>query len=361
MSAMSASGFTWRGTRCLVTGGAGNLGGQLIRLLRERGAFVSSLDLIAYDGPGAEGVRSFEGDICDAALLAEAMEGVAVVFHTASVIDIRPVPALRMWRVNVDGTYAVIGACKAAGVGRLVYTSSLEVVSGHEEDGTVRRLDGVGEDAPMPVRHHLPYAGTKAAAERLVLAAHSAELRTCAIRSGYIMGAGCIGLKVEMLRAKARRGYYVTAHIPAIISTVHAKNCAHAHVLAAERAERADVGGQPFFVRDYEANVVETALECFKATPIVPALIPLRLAFVVAWVLDCFDRLMHALCRFAGRRRETPAEVLDVTAVGMAWIDIVVSDRRAREALGYEPLVSRAECIAEAKEWCRAFYAGLGE
>ena len=47
------------------------------------------------------------------------------------------------------------------------------------------------------------------------------------------MGAGCIGLRMEMLRAHQRGGYYITARVPATISTVDAKNCAHAHLLAA--------------------------------------------------------------------------------------------------------------------------------
>ena len=352
--------FHISGARCLVTGGAGNLGGHLVRLLLEHGAEEGvCFDTAPYEGAREDCVRSIIGDITSLTQLEVAMEGIAAVFHTVAIIDIRPVPALKMWRVNVDGTWNVIQACKAAQVGSLVYTSSLEVVSGREEDGTIRRCQGIDESAPIPIRHHLPYASTKAAAERLVLAANSKELRTAAIRSGYIMGAGCIGLKLEMLRAKQRLGYYVTAKIPATISTVHPRNCAFAHMLAAERLHLPEVGGRPFFVRDYESNVVETALECFKATPIVPRLLPLRLAYAIAWLLDLFDRLMHALCSCLGLVWHTSTEVLDITAVGMAWIDIIVSDRNAREKLGYKPLVSPEECLSEAKEWCVAFYKGL--
>ena len=62
-----------------------------------------------------------------------------------------------------------------------------------------------------------------------------------------------------------------------------------------------------------------------------PALIPLTFAYVIAWLLDGFDRLMHRLCALVGRAWATSENVLDVTAVGMAWIDIIVSDRAARE------------------------------
>lgn len=253
----------WKGTTCLVIGGAGNLGGHIVQLLLERSARVASFDLVAYSGESTE-VASFVGSVTDRAALEAAMEGVGVVIHTASIIDLRPIPSLRMQQINVAGTYEVVGACKACGVHTLVYTSSIEVVSGVDEHGVTRLIDGVDESAPIPPRHHLPYAATKAAAERLVLAAHSPRgLRTVAIRSAYIFGANSLGQRIEMVRAHDRRGHYVTAKVPATLSTVHAKNCALAHLRAAERADKADVGGKPFFVRDFEANVVEMNLECF--------------------------------------------------------------------------------------------------
>ena len=157
----------WKGTACLVIGGAGNLGGHIVQLLLERGARVASFDLVAYSGEGTD-VASFVGSVTDRAALEAAMEGVGVVVHTASIIDLRPIPSLRMQQVNVAGTYEVVGACKVCGVHTLVYTSSLEVVSGFDEHGVHHELDGVDETAPIPPRHHLPYAATKAAAERRV-------------------------------------------------------------------------------------------------------------------------------------------------------------------------------------------------
>ena len=99
----------------------------------------------------------------------------------------RPIPSKLMHEVNVGGTAAVIAACRAAGVGTLVYTSSLEVVSGMDEFGRATSLNGLDEAAPIPFKHHLPYATTKAEAERMVLAAHSPLLqRPCeALRRGH--------------------------------------------------------------------------------------------------------------------------------------------------------------------------------
>ena len=225
--------FAWDGTPTLVIGGAGNLGGAIVQMLLERGATVSSFDLAPHPDVA---VTSHVGSISDCAALDRALRDVAVVFHTASVIDIKPIPSPRMHAVNVDGTYNVITCCKRAGVQRLIYTSSLEVVSGGDVNGKPLRARGVDESAPMPVTHLLPYAATKAAAERLVLVANSAQLHTSAVRPGFIMGASSIGLRLELIRAHARRGHYVSAVGPAVISTVHPKNCALVHILAAEKA-----------------------------------------------------------------------------------------------------------------------------
>lgn len=126
----------------MVTGGAGNLGGHLIRILLSRGAAVSCFDLSEYTGTDHDKVISVIGDICSPQALVAAMEGVHVVFHVASVIDIRPVPPPSMWQINVDGTAAVVAACNSAHVDTLIYTSSLEVVSGCDKNGVVMKING---------------------------------------------------------------------------------------------------------------------------------------------------------------------------------------------------------------------------
>ena len=349
-------------SHCLVIGGAGNLGGHLVRLLLETGAkSVASFDILPYSGLNAEKVESFTGDITDYEAVLNSLDNVDTVFHTASIIDIRPQPSLRMHAVNVDGTFNVIRACKAAmGVRTLIYTSSLEVVSGTMADGTVAKLDGVDESVPIPASHNLPYAATKAEAERLILAANSTELRTCSVRPGYIVGPGSIGMRMEMARAKQRSDRYVSARVPAKISSVHPRNAALAHLLAAEQIEHPSVNGCCFFIKDFDANVVEMALDAFSRTPIQPLMLPLQLAYSLAWMLDRCDRLVHWWAGLWGREHTTTSdEVLDIKAVNMAYIDIIVSAERSQQILGYAPLVSKDECFEEARKWCEGAYAGL--
>ena len=112
----------------LVIGGAGNLGSHVIRCLRD----AASRRVVCYDLTASGEVESIIGDVNDSAALQAAMAGIDTVFHLASIIDIRPVPSPRQQHVNVSGTACVVAACQAAGVKALVYTASLEVISGRD-------------------------------------------------------------------------------------------------------------------------------------------------------------------------------------------------------------------------------------
>ena len=79
-------------SRCLVVGGAGNLGGHMVRMLLERGAaHVACFDVVKYAGDKAESIVSHVGDVTSFDEVRRAVEGIDVVFHTASIVDIRPV------------------------------------------------------------------------------------------------------------------------------------------------------------------------------------------------------------------------------------------------------------------------------
>jgi UDP-glucose 4-epimerase len=127
------------GQSVLVTGGAGFIGSHLVRALVARGARrVVALDSLRYGDPanmGAGGsgvgdqrvelVRHTLGSDPPAALAAP-MAGVDVVFHLAAEKhnQSKDDPS-RVLRANVEGTYAVLDAAAAAGVQKVVFTSSL--------------------------------------------------------------------------------------------------------------------------------------------------------------------------------------------------------------------------------------------
>jgi dTDP-glucose 4,6-dehydratase len=164
--------------RLLVTGGAGFIGSNFIRLLlRERpGVRVVNLDALTYSG-NLENLADVQddpryafvrGDVCDAALLGDVLDGCDAVVHFAaeshvdrSIIDSGP-----FVRSNVLGTQTLLDACRRAGVQRFCHVSTDEVYGSLALDGD----DAFTETTPLSPNS--PYSASKAASDLLVRAAH---------------------------------------------------------------------------------------------------------------------------------------------------------------------------------------------
>lgn len=146
--------------RALVTGGAGFIGSNLADALIEQGHEVRILDNLSTGF--AENLPPdalfFEGDICDEELVAEAVDGVEVIFHQGargSVAKSVETPLVTdLW--NVHGTLTMLEAARRGGVRRFVAASSSSVYGGVAPRPTV-------ESAPLTPKS--PYAVTKMTGE----------------------------------------------------------------------------------------------------------------------------------------------------------------------------------------------------
>ena len=177
--------------KTLVTGGAGFIGSNLVDALVERGADVTIIDDLStgkhdnLDRALGQGADLLELDIRDAAAVAEAVERVSpeVIFHLAAQIDVRKSvadPALDS-RVNVEGTINVLSAASAAGVRRVVNTS------------TGGAIYGEGQIIPAPEDHPVapeaPYGLSKFCAENYcALFTRLNGLSTVSLRYGNVYG-----------------------------------------------------------------------------------------------------------------------------------------------------------------------------
>jgi UDP-glucose 4-epimerase len=136
----------------LITGGAGLIGSHIVDLCLQQ----SVSQIIIYDNfvrgrlenltkalPDSR-VRIVEGDIRDRECLAQAMQGIDLVFHQAAIriTQCAEEPRLAL-EVLVDGTYNVLEAAKNAGVKKVVAASSASVY-------------GLADDFPTTEKHH-PY------------------------------------------------------------------------------------------------------------------------------------------------------------------------------------------------------------
>ncbi len=153
-------------TQALVTGGTGFIGAHVVRALLEEGVDVRALVRAGADARNLHGlaVERVEGDLRDAGSLGRALAGADVVFHVAALYDLRLRRRPLLFQVNVQGTRALMQAALAAGVERVVYTSSIAAV------GHARADDAPASESDWPEARDLPgpYEESKYLAERLV-------------------------------------------------------------------------------------------------------------------------------------------------------------------------------------------------
>ena len=176
--------------KVLVTGGAGFIGSQYVRMLLRGefpsadGARVTVLDKLTYAGNlanlepvlGSRDVTFVKGDIGDAELMASVVPGHDVVLNFAaeSHVDRSITGARAFVETNVLGLQILLDACLAAGVARVVQVSTDEVYGSVSEGSWT-------EDAPL--EPNSPYAAAKAGGDLITRAyAHTHSLNVSVTR-----------------------------------------------------------------------------------------------------------------------------------------------------------------------------------
>jgi len=159
--------------KVVVTGAAGFIGSNLVRMMVEDGVHqVVALDALTYAGhlSNLDGVldrvRFVRGDIRDGDAVRQALDGADAVLHLAaeSHVDRSIRDGRAFLDTNVIGTQVLLDAAREVGVGRFVQVSTDEVYGSLGETGVFT------EDSPVAPRS--PYAASKAGADLLALAHH---------------------------------------------------------------------------------------------------------------------------------------------------------------------------------------------
>jgi dTDP-glucose 4,6-dehydratase len=164
--------------RILVTGGAGFIGSNYVRMLlgdsfgRDE-VHVTVLDKLTYSGnmanlaPVADhpNLHFVQGSICDEEVVdgVVARQDAIVHFAAESHVDRSITGAMEFVRTNVEGTQNLLDAARRHAVGRFVHVSTDEVYGSIEEGSWT-------EDWPLAPRS--PYAASKAGSDLIALACH---------------------------------------------------------------------------------------------------------------------------------------------------------------------------------------------
>ena len=169
--------------KAFVTGGAGHVGGNLVRQLLDNGWQVRVLihhDTLALDGLDVEHVQ---GDLADTATLTKQMSGCDFIFHTAAYVAVENIDIPLMEKINVDGTKAMCRAALENQVKRFIHFSSIHAFQQQPTS------DMLTEDRPLVQDlKAAPYDRTKAAAQRHVLDACNQGLNASILHPTGIIG-----------------------------------------------------------------------------------------------------------------------------------------------------------------------------
>lgn len=264
-----ASASYWKDRLVCVTGGTGLLGYQVVKCLLNVGASVRVLALPPK--PGHPLVREsrvslIQGDVRDEALVREALQGCAVVFHLAGVVAVWGSGLKAMREVHAQGTSHVL--THAPERSRVVVTSSVVAVG-----ASIGQAE-LDETSPFNLgRLRMTYVHAKRAAENLAMD-HAARGRDVVVTNpGYLVGPDDFERSV-MGRFCVRywRGQMPVAP-PGGVNLVDVRDVALGHLLAAERGQagrRYILGGSNLTFAEFMDALADAAGYRPRATPVLP-------------------------------------------------------------------------------------------
>jgi nucleoside-diphosphate-sugar epimerase len=167
---------------CLVTGGSGFLGVNLVRHLLDQGVPLRSLDLVPFDQPERTRIEAIVGDIRDAATVERAMRGVRTVVHCAAALPLASADEIES--TGIEGTRVLLDAARGQGVERFIFISSTAVY-------------GIPDHCPIveddPLHGVGPYGRSKIEAEWLCAEARTRGLCVPVLRPKSFVGPERLG------------------------------------------------------------------------------------------------------------------------------------------------------------------------
>lgn len=320
----------------LVTGATGFVGAAVARALTTRRRRVRVLVRQSSERRNLRGldVEVYTGDLLDEASLKEAVAGCRVVYHVAADYRLWVRDPDQMRRTNIEGTRLVLEAARAAGVERIVYTSSVATL-GLRPDGSA-----ADEATPLDPSHLIgTYKRSKYAAERLVCEEAARGLPVVIVNPSTPVGPGDVKpTPTGRIVLDAARGR-MPAYVDTGLNIVHVDDVALGHLLAATRGrigERYILGGEDISLGALLSLIAEATgrLPPRLRLPITP-LVPLAVGAEIVALLTG---------RAPAMTRETLA---------MARKKMFFSSAKAEAELGYRARPARA-AIADAIAWFRA-------
>jgi nucleoside-diphosphate-sugar epimerase len=321
----------------VITGATGLLGSHIAEGLATRGERVRALvrptsDLSFLRGLGVELAT---GDLHDPESLRRAVGGADVVYHCAARVgDWGPWALYR--REVIDATRNLLGAARAAGVGRVLHVSSVTVY-GHPRDGAAP----ITEDAPLGRRLYWfwdYYCRSKIAAEEL---ARAGGMAVTVVRPSWIYGPRDRNSLPRLMAAFRAGRVTLIGSGDNLLNVVYAADVAEGAILAANHPE---AGGRAYNLCSEgeltQRQFVDALTEALGQAPV-----RRRIPF---WLAHAGGLMSEVIARAIFLRR--PPHITRY-GVGLVGRPTRFSIARAREQLGWRSRVEAREGLRRTLEW----------
>ena len=309
----------------LITGGAGFLGINIVRLLLANGHKVTSFDLLPFDYPERNQITEIIGDIRDRAKVDEAMQGIDIVIHTAAALPLYSKEDI--FSTDIDGSRNVVESAHEHGVKRFIHISSTAVygVPDHHPLYETDPMVGVG-----------PYGHAKIEAENVCASYRDKGLVVSIIRPKSFIGPERLGVFALLYDwAKDGKNFPIPGKGDNPYQYLDVEDLCDAIYLCATLSEDKvndtfNIGAKQFgtFKADFQAVLDHAGFgKKVVSIPVAPAL----------WVLRILDRFhLSPLYPWVYE-----------TAVKESFVSI----EKAEQQLGYAPKFSNKDALIRNYDW----------
>jgi len=237
--------------KALVTGAAGFIGSNVVRVLLEEGVEVRALIRPGEDVRNLQGlaVERVEGDVLEPAGLDRALKGCDTLFHLAAIYALWLKDKGRIFEVNLQGSRNLLWAARRAGVDKVVYTSSIAAI------GVKPGIEPADEETAFnQYRMANDYVLTKYLSQQEALSFAREGLPLVVVNPAFPFGEGDVAPtptgKLIIDAVNGQNPFYFAGGLNA----VDVKDVARGHVLAAKKGavgEKYILGNQNFTIKEF--------------------------------------------------------------------------------------------------------------
>ena len=245
--------------KALVTGAAGFIGSNVVRILLEEGVDVRGMILPGEDQRNLAGVEieKVEGDVLDPSSLDRALKSCDTLFHLAAIYQIWLKDRSRFFKVNLQGSRNMLWAARRAGLEKVVYTSSIAAI-GIKPGGAVSNEETEFNQYDLANDYIL----TKYLSQEEALTFAREGLPLVVVNPAFPFGEGDVVPTPtgKMIVETANRGTPV--FFKGGMNIVDVKDVARGHVLAARKGEVGEkyiLGNENFSIKRFLRLVAKLA------------------------------------------------------------------------------------------------------